>query len=155
MPTLVLLRHAKSAYPEGVDDHDRPLSPRGRRDAARAGELLSVRYSFDEVLVSTALRAQQTWQRLGEVSSGPADLRPDLYLASSGELLDLVGGLPEPAGAALLIGHNPGMEECATVLSSVPTVLKTATYAVLSSDQPWRRWRAGAADLVDLVVARG
>ncbi|HUB57091.1 MAG TPA: histidine phosphatase family protein, partial [Mycobacterium sp.] len=35
--TLVLLRHAKSAYPNGVPDHDRPLAPRGRREAGLAG----------------------------------------------------------------------------------------------------------------------
>ena len=36
--TLLLLRHAKSAYPEGMVDHDRPLAPRGVRQAALAGD---------------------------------------------------------------------------------------------------------------------
>ncbi|MGO7770641.1 histidine phosphatase family protein, partial [Rhizobium ruizarguesonis] len=30
---LILLRHAKSAWPDGVDDRERPLADRGRKAA--------------------------------------------------------------------------------------------------------------------------
>ena len=36
--TLILLRHAKSDYPDGVADHERPLAQRGIREAALAGD---------------------------------------------------------------------------------------------------------------------
>ena len=59
--TLVLLRHAKSGYPGGVRDHDRPLADRGRHEGALAGDWLRRHVPpVDEVLCSTALRAQQT-----------------------------------------------------------------------------------------------
>ena len=37
---LILMRHAKSDWGTGDDDHDRPLNARGRGDAPRVGEAL-------------------------------------------------------------------------------------------------------------------
>lgn len=164
MPTLVLLRHAKSDYPPGVADHDRPLSARGRRDAARAGQLLGQLVAelpsgiarFDAVLVSSALRARQTWQLVAPtVPASEAVTSDHLYLAPAADLIDVVSGLPEPAEAALLVGHNEGLEECAAALSGTDVTLKTATYAVLSADIPWSLWRPEAARLDTVVAARG
>ena len=95
MPTLVLLRHAKSAYPDGVADHDRPLSERGLREAPVAGELLVERLpSVDLALVSSGLRAQQTWQAVSRRSTrlGSEALRP--VPGDTEELLAVVRHLP-------------------------------------------------------------
>ena len=60
---LVLLRHAKSDWPDDVPDHERPLARRGRRDAPAAGRWLRKSgYVPDLVLCSTARRARETWQ---------------------------------------------------------------------------------------------
>lgn len=156
MPTLVLLRHAKSAYPENVSDHDRPLSERGLREAPIAGELLAERVpSVDSVLVSSGLRAQQTWDavapslRVGELLD-----RPDLYLAGRDHLLTVVRELPATASTALLVGHNEGIEELASALSGVPVMMKTSTFAVLRCAAGWKDWREGSATLDEVVVAR-
>ncbi len=63
---LILVRHAKSDYPPGVMDHERPLNGRGLRDAPRIGAWLATRPQSGAgdvtcVLVSTARRAQLTW----------------------------------------------------------------------------------------------
>lgn len=59
----VVLRHAKSAWPTGVADHERPLAPRGRRDAPAAGRALAESDCLpDLALCSTAVRARQTWE---------------------------------------------------------------------------------------------
>lgn len=151
-----MLRHAKSAYPEGVEDHDRPLNARGERDARRAGELLAESYSFDRVLVSTAVRAQQTWQLVARtLSVTTAESLPALYLATRGELLDIVRQLPTDCGTALVVGHNEGMEECVSALCGERTVLKTATFAALAGPLAWRQWDWGNARLDTTVVARG
>ncbi len=64
--TLLLMRHAKSEYPAGVADHDRPLAPRGVREAALAGDWLRANVpAIDSVLCSTATRARQTLARTG------------------------------------------------------------------------------------------
>ena len=156
MPTLVLLRHAKSAYPDGVSDHDRPLSERGRREAPIAGALLAERVpSFDSVLVSTGLRAQQTWQAVAPyVRVGEQLDRPDLYLANSEDLLAVVRQLPAAASTALFVGHNEGIEELASTLSGVPVTMKTSTFAILRCAAPWGAWPKGLATLDEVVVAR-
>ena len=59
---LVLVRHAKSDWPEHVADHDRPLAARGRRDAPLVGRWLARSgYVPDAVICSTARRARETW----------------------------------------------------------------------------------------------
>ena len=120
MKTLTLLRHAKSGWDDAVQrDFDRPLNPKGRRAAALVGRHLKREgFGFDQVVASPALRVQQT---LDEVASGygrtivPAwDRR--IYLASAATLLDVVRDLPDEAPTALLVGHNPGLEDLVLLL---------------------------------------
>jgi phosphohistidine phosphatase len=160
MPTLVLLRHGKSAYPEGVEDHDRPLSERGEREAPvagrrLAGSLADLDGGVDVVLVSSAVRAQQTWQLVAaHIAASTVETEGELYLAELDELLDAVHGLPNDAGIAVIVGHNNGLEDFASWLCGVPVTLKTSTYAVITSEQPWSRWGEGSGDLSEVVVAR-
>jgi phosphohistidine phosphatase len=153
---LVLVRHAKSAYPEGVSDHDRPLNERGERESQVMAQRLSERFGqLDLALVSTAQRAQQTWAPLAEVWPNVThEDRPDLYLASAATLLTQVRALPATADVVAMVGHNEGMEVLATELSGVPVTMKTSTFAVLTSDQGWPRWAAAAAALTEVVIAR-
>ena len=80
--TLVLMRHAKSDYPPGVADHDRPLAPRGIREAGLAGDWLRANTpAIDAVLCSTATRARQTLaadrdRRAGAIHRAPLRRRP-------------------------------------------------------------------------------
>lgn len=156
MTTLVLARHAKSAYPNGVPDHDRPLNERGERESQVMAQRLGERFANpDLVLVSTAHRAQQTWGPLRQMWPGATHLdRSDLYLADSDELLSQVTSLPLTADVVVMIGHNAGMEDLATELSGVPVTMKTSTFAVLTSDQAWARWASSTAELTEVVVAR-
>ena len=58
--TLLVLRHSKSAYPEGMADFDRPLAPRGVRDAVTLGGWLGDQGLFPDLVVcSTAARTRQ------------------------------------------------------------------------------------------------
>jgi phosphohistidine phosphatase len=156
VPTLVLVRHAKSAYPDGVPDHERPLNERGERERHVMAQRLSERFGrLDLALVSTARRAQQTWAPLCEVWPDAPHLdRAELYLASASELLSEAAALPASAEVVAMVGHNPGMEELAADLSGVPVTMKTSTFAVLRSDQAWPEWPTAGASLVEVVVAR-
>src|SRR6202171_6232172 len=59
--TLLLLRPAKSAYTPGAADHDRPLAPRGVREAELAGDWLRAHApAVDAVLCSTEIRTRET-----------------------------------------------------------------------------------------------
>jgi phosphohistidine phosphatase len=116
----VLLRHAKSAWPD-VPDHDRPLARRGRRDAPVMGSWLTgAGYIPDRVLCSTALRARQTWQLaqpvLGAALAAVFDDR--VYEASQAQLLDLIRRTPVATRTLLIVGHDPAVPDLARTLAA-------------------------------------
>jgi len=115
---LILLRHAKSDWPD-VPDRDRPLAKRGRRDAPVIGRWLREHgYIPDVVVCSAARRTRQTWDLVAKELGGSPSVRfePRAYGASALTLLYLIRELPAGSRAALLIGHNPGIEELASSL---------------------------------------
>lgn len=160
--TLVLLRHAKSDYPPGVADHDRPLNNRGRRDAPAVGALISALCpTIDVALVSTAVRAQQTWQGT-QVSAARVEDCPDLYLASPEAMLRRIRR--ETAATLIVVAHNPGTEDLAarltantdtTAYSRMLVKFPTAAFAMLRSPAPFEQWEFGQAELLAFEVGRG
>ncbi|GAB7029255.1 histidine phosphatase family protein [Streptomyces sp. NPDC021749] len=111
---LVVLRHAKSAWPPDVPDHERPLGKRGRRDAPAVGRrLLADGCVPDLVLCSTARRTRETWELVAaELGARPEVVfEPRVYGASTAELLDVLREVPEQRGTVLLIGHQPGVQD--------------------------------------------
>ena len=120
MNSLHLLRHAKSSSKENIDDHERPLSRRGRETARAISrhlpELLGV---LDLVLCSSSRRTRETLElALAAVSPGPRCLIEDaLYLADCERLLKRLRLLDARDANVLLIGHNPGVHELAIALA--------------------------------------
>ena len=116
---LVLLRHAKSDWPVGVPDHQRPLAERGRRQAPLAGRWLAERNLVpDLALVSSAVRTQQTWDLVrAELDADvPALVEDALYDAGLTSMLDRLHALPDDLSTVLVVGHNPGTESLAVFL---------------------------------------
>jgi phosphohistidine phosphatase len=152
---LILLRHAKSDYPENVPDHDRPLAKRGRRDAPLVGDWLRESgYVPDVVVCSTAARAVQTWQRAASSlgASPPVRYERRVYLASVLALLMLVREFAADEGTVAVVGHNPGMEELAAGLAGQEAHealrFPTAAVAVLELASPWASAEPGTATLL-------
>ncbi|MFF1294358.1 MULTISPECIES: SixA phosphatase family protein [unclassified Streptomyces] len=165
---LVVLRHAKSAWPEGVPDHRRPLAPRGRRDAPAAGRaLVEADFLPDLALCSTAVRARQTWDLASAQWGTPPPVRHDerLYGADAAELLDVVHEVPAEVETLLLVGHNPGLEELVLglagdglddTLERVHVKFPTSAIAVLTwRGTGWEALLPGTALLTAVTVARG
>jgi phosphohistidine phosphatase len=152
---LVLLRHAKSDWPD-VPDRERPLAKRGRRDAPVMGRWLRERGYLPEVVVcSIALRTRQTWDLVAaELGGSPsARFEPRAYAASVMTLLYLVKELPGPCRSALLIGHNPGVAELAGLLApEKPLRFPTAAAAVFEFGGDWAGLDHGEARLIDYVT---
>jgi phosphohistidine phosphatase len=123
MRRLMLLRHAKTETdaPSGKD-HDRRLDDRGRSDAADVGAWMARhRHIPDLVLVSTAVRARQTWDIVcGGMKATPQPLvvdLPELYGAGASQLLQIIHAIDtEDPRRLLVIGHNPGLHELALAL---------------------------------------
>jgi phosphohistidine phosphatase len=123
MKRLLLLRHAKTARDSGEGDHARVLTDRGRTDAARMGHAMDMcGYLPDSVICSTSQRTTQTWDLLSaELAKSPAAaFRKELYLASPRKILEQIHQTNDMVRSLLVIGHNPGMEECAIRLARCP-----------------------------------
>ena len=129
MRRLMLLRHAKTEHdaPSG-QDQDRRLDDRGRLDAAAVGGWIGRHLPVPEmVLVSTAVRAQQTWEIVRHAMQDATrtvaplpqvETLDELYGAEPAQLLQIIrmAETTDPR-QLMLIGHNPGMHELALALA--------------------------------------
>ncbi|MEH3116147.1 MAG: histidine phosphatase family protein [Methylorubrum populi] len=115
MRRLLLLRHAKSAYPPGVADIDRPLNPRGREAAPLTGAYMAREgLTPDHAMVSPARRTGETWEAVrAACPETPMETVPSIYEAPAGRILDAIRSAPATAKTLLVIGHNPGLGDLA------------------------------------------
>jgi phosphohistidine phosphatase len=125
MKSLTLFRHAKTeGESESGRDFDRRLNDRGRSDAERMGEeIRGLNLGFDLILCSPATRAAETAQLVG--MSPRYDER--IYDASAGQLLDIVRKADASVNRLLMIGHNPGFEQLASMLSGTSIDMPTGS----------------------------
>ncbi|WP_421857628.1 SixA phosphatase family protein [Oricola sp.] len=121
MKFLYLLRHAKSSWDDpALDDFDRPLAKRGRNAAPLIGQLMAEHgWVPDLALVSPALRTRETWAIVAEQFDVAVEmhLERSLYMTDPDAILTLLRGLEDLPDAVVVVGHNPGMEECAALLA--------------------------------------
>jgi phosphohistidine phosphatase len=167
---LILIRHARSSYPHGVPDHDRPLSGKGRRNARAAG-----RWFVDEgprielALCSDATRARHTWEivRAELAESGarvPTRWEPRLYGASPGEVVGLARAVEPAVGSVAVIGHEPtlslltqvlaGPDSDVDALAAVSRKFATNAVAVLRFTGDWAALDLATARLETFVRPR-
>ncbi|WP_328811215.1 SixA phosphatase family protein [Rhodococcus sp. NBC_00294] len=106
--TLILMRHGKSSYPDGVDDHDRPLDERGRRQAAAAGDWIRANVgAVDAVICSTATRTRQTLERTAV--DAPVRFESTVYGGSPDDIVREIIATDDSAATVLVVGHAPGI----------------------------------------------
>lgn len=113
---LILWRHAE-AVPDRIDmpDLDRPLTSKGERQAARMADWLNHRMAHStRILVSPALRCQQTAQALGRSFKTVEAVRPDV----SAEAVIAAARWPEASEPVLVVGHQPTLGHTAALLLS-------------------------------------
>lgn len=136
MKRLLLMRHAKSAWPDGVTDHERPLNDRGRNASLKMAHLLLTKGLIPEhTIVSSAKRTQETWSQMNTVFTDneveiTMETEPDFYLSGLGTIQQSVGKYMG-CERMMLLGHNHGWSDAASRLSGRPILLKTAHVAVL------------------------
>jgi len=166
MRTVHLLRHAKSSWDDAtLPDHDRPLAPRGLRAAAAMRDhAAATGLQVDLVLVSSARRAQQTWESVAPgVVVGEVRTEGAIYGATATELLRLVHGVDDELRSVLLVGHDPGFHDLASSLAGAGdhealTALRdkypTGALASLTFDGEWSSIGSGDGRLVSFVRPR-
>ena len=164
---LWLLRHAKSSWDDpDIADHDRPLAPRGERDAAMMGAYLD-REAIRPALVvcSSGLRARQTLAGVLAGLGTEIDVRiePGLYTFDATVLLGRLQAIPGgDVSSAMLVGHNPAIQDLTLLLAGRGSGLrdvqgKFPTCGLAEIDLPstaWRELSGGVGTLMRFVTRR-
>lgn len=151
---LLLLRHAKSAWPAEVSDLDRPLAPRGERDTNLVGGYLARRGLLpDHVVASPARRAQETARRVLAAAGSTCPVTTDRELYE-GDVVQVLREVPEGARRALLVGHEPELLDLLRSLCGADVGFPTAALAVLELEAPWSLQPAGRAVLKLLITPK-
>lgn len=122
MKRLFLLRHAEAAdHAARMRDFDRPLTEKGRADAALIGDFLAKGQNYLEAaLCSPSVRTRETLEIVASrLPDPPAIIFEDaIYNATQQQLLRVIQDTPDKFTQVLLVGHNPGMHLIALALSS-------------------------------------
>jgi len=136
MKTVLLMRHAKSSWKDpSLADHDRPLNKRGKRDAARMGNLLNEEYlTPDAIYCSTAKRAKSTVDGLLKTGDfdGEVTYTSSLYHGGPDDFFEILSNLPDEIQSVMLVGHNPDMEYFLDLTCDVQEHMPTAAIAVIT-----------------------
>lgn len=155
MKYLTLIRHAKSSWDDPtLDDFDRPLNKRGRKNAPEMGQrLLEQGIIPDAVFTSPAKRARKTAKLLTkelDIDKNAIHYVDELYHADALSLVRIIQALDDRWNDVFLFGHNPGFTDLANFF--IPNGIgHLPTCAVVRIDLPFESWsqiRPGQAAVV-------
>jgi len=152
MKTLYLLRHAKSSWKDAsLADFERPLKARGRDAAEQMGEFLaSKKVNISTLISSPSVRTRETVEILLQHARLAVEPLFDqrIYEASVATLAQVVSEIPADKKTAMLVGHNPGMEELLSFLTHETKHMPTCALARISLDGvSWKEIDRGVGKL--------
>jgi phosphohistidine phosphatase len=135
MKTLLIMRHAKAEPPdENTSDHERPLAPRGERDAPHVGHWLVAQELVPGVILSSdALRAKTTAELVADACNfkRPIQFFNELYVALPETYVQVLQNNAGEAERALVVGHNPTLDDLVYLLTGTHESFPTAGLAVV------------------------
>ena len=138
MKTLIILRHAKSDWSDSsLNDFDRPLNKRGKKDAPIMGNYLSENNAIPDIIISSpAMRAKLTVSNICETIGYDNEIiwNNDFYPGDVETILDYIPEIPDKYNSAMIVGHNPVMEELVCLLSKEDITFPTCATAVFDID---------------------
>lgn len=155
MKTLYLVRHAKSSwdYPH-LDDIDRPLNNRGKKDAPEMGRRLKMRGIFPDLMISSpAERAYKTCKKIAKMldyPKGEIEIDEDVYHASEDGLLEVVRSCDDIWKSVMLFGHNPGFTDFANSLSNenIENIPTSGVFACKFDTDSWEEVDFGSGRML-------
>ncbi len=129
MKTLFLIRHAKSSWKDiSLDDFDRPLNKRGKKDAPLMGELLKIQNIKPDIIYSSpAKRTKNTVKIIADKIGykNPIKFEPKIYETSFSTLKDIISSIDDAHNLVFLFGHNPSLnifaEKFCSFYENIPT----------------------------------
>ena len=121
MKTLYIIRHAKSSWDAmNVDDFERPLNERGKRDAPRMAKRLKEKEIHPDLMItSPAKRALSTSKRIAKILGYPKQNISEerqLYHPDEETILPVVQKFNNKFAHIILCSHNPGLTEFVNTL---------------------------------------
>ena len=123
MKKLLVVRHAKSSwdYPD-LDDIDRPLNKRGKRNAPEMGKRLARKGIHPDLLItSPANRAKTTAKKIAKALSFPKDeivIDQTLYHGTNRDIINVIQNVKDEISILMIFGHNPGFTDLVNQLSN-------------------------------------
>ena len=143
MKNLFLLRHAKSSWKDAlIDDFERPLNKRGKRDAPQIAYRFSKRgFDVDLIISSSAKRTSDTAKIFADILRLKSEtvFKKELYEASYKEILEVINHINEKFVNVLIVCHNPGVTNLVNYLShNYIDNLPSSGIVGLSTDLNWK-----------------
>jgi phosphohistidine phosphatase len=145
MKNLLLIRHAKSSWDDpSLNDRDRTLNKRGKKDAPAMGRwLMEKNLSPGLFLSSPAKRALKTAKLIAEELGYPKkkiEVREAIYMQGLDALLELIGELDDGLSRVYLVGHNPVLTDLANRLTGAG-IQNVPTCGIVSVEFALPSWR--------------
>ena len=153
MKKLYLVRHAKSDWSNpSLDDFDRPLNPRGKKNAPFMGKILKKKKIKPDLIISSpAYRARETARKIAKKIRYLDEImyNEHLYEASLKEILEIVTFIEDEYDEVFIVGHNPGLNTLAFYLVDFNENIPTSGILEIEFDsQTWREISKKNAKLV-------
>ena len=154
MKTVFFIRHGKSSWDNpSLRDIDRPLNPRGLRDAPFMAKLLRGKGVRPDALISSpANRARTTAGYFADelgIAKEAIEIKREIYEAFTGDLISLIQALPNNIDTVLIFGHNPSFTSLTNMFSSnyIPNVPTCGISQVEANINSWNQFNEQTASL--------
>ena len=148
MKTLILVRHAKSDWGNpGLDDSDRPLNERGKKDApVMAQRLLDKKIKIDAFIASPAKRAAKTAKIFAETFKQKKDdiiFKEKLYLAEPSAFFSVIADADNDFKTVAVFSHNYGITDFANQLTDarIDNIPTCGVFAIKIHSDTWSDFR--------------
>lgn len=148
MKILILVRHAKSDWGNpGLDDFDRPLNERGKKDApVMAKRLKDKKIKVDALIASPAKRAARTAKIFAEEMEIKKDkiiFKDELYMAGEDSFFKVIENINNKISSAAVFSHNNGITDFANLLTEtrIDNMPTCGVFAIKILSESWKDFR--------------
>jgi phosphohistidine phosphatase len=143
MKRIIVLRHSKSSWDHwGVSDVDRPLNQKGFERSVKVGKFLHQNHiEIDCMISSTAVRSVTTALVLGrqlKFDFSNLQIREELYHGDIDEIVDVIRNIDDTVNNAMIIAHNPGIEDFANVFIENVEIITTSGIMLDLNIENWK-----------------